>query len=125
MSDSVRSDIKSKVCEDSSPACAVEISEEVYSLDELSLNSEFAPSMQHFRPDPIVHSLAGKSMIPKFSKGCDTGQYEDSYENAAGTPEAKKYVSEAGVDSKATWVLDLSKKNGDTLFSFGHLKKSH
>jgi hypothetical protein len=124
MNDTVFAALKSKICEDDSGSCKVDIKEEVYDVNELSLVTELEPLITRPTPPKTQHLLEGKGMLPKFSEGCDTGKYEDSFNNSASTPEAKKYISDAGVYPKTTWEMSLNKKDGTELFRFGHLKKS-
>lgn len=124
LTDASKSAITARICQVpvSTGTCSVRFYEEIYQINELAIVSQ--PSWidtNRFRPDASLFSLSSHHVLPKFSKACETGQYEDSFEYAASTLEARQLLTNLGVNlNDKNSVISLGKPDGTKIFDFGH-----
>lgn len=122
ITDSTKSAIVARVCQNapSSGTCSVRFNEEIYEYTDLSISNQPPVVVNQFQPEPTYHPLSGRPSLPRFSSACESGQYEDSWEFAAETREARSYLSNLGVTIVPLGVLGLTKADGTKIFEFGH-----
>lgn len=72
----------------------------------------------HKRTEPVSMHLDGK--LPKFSASCESGKHQDSWNDAASTPEARAYLQKIGIQISQARTLSLTDaKTGDEIWTFG------
>jgi len=123
MTDATKSAITARVCQVpvSTGSCSVRFYEETYEINALYIFSQPTAEPNRFRPDPTPFSLSSVTALPRFSRACETGQYEDSFEYAASTPEARRLLSNLGVNlNDKTSIISIGKPDGAKIFDFGH-----
>lgn len=120
--EAAKSAITARICQNAPGpgVCSVRFTEEKYDVSDLAILNQPPIVENNFQPRPTIHTLNGKRMLPKFSSACETGQFEDSWEFAASTSEARSYLSEAGVVIRPKGVISLGKPDGTKIFDFGH-----
>ncbi|MBS1962802.1 MAG: hypothetical protein JST04_11335 [Bdellovibrionales bacterium] len=112
--------IEKAICKDYL-GCSVTPTITPYAAKDLKVSAET------FERDPNASDLApGKALVkavdgklPRFSKGCDTGSYADSWNDAASTPESRAYLKKIGINIRQARTLSLVDKNGDEVWTFG------
>ena len=101
--------------------CDVNVEVEEINLDQTQIVARgFAPHDHKPHPElDVTRSPSPNQRLPRFSEGCKTGSYQDSWNNAASTSESRKYLRGLGIDLDQTRTLDLSQRDGTGVWSFG------
>ena len=102
-------------------SCGVSIDVEEVRSDQVSMVATgFAPHDHKPHPEfDHARPLQNNQKLPQFSKGCQTGKYEDSWNNAASTVTSKKYLRSIGIDLNQARTLSLRNQDGTEFWDFG------
>ena len=102
-------------------SCGVSIDVEEVRLDQLNMVAVgFAPHDHKLHPEfNHARSLRTNQKLPQFSKGCETGNHNHSWKNAASTVASKKYLQSIGIDLNQARTLNLRKQDGTEFWDFG------
>ena len=113
--DNLGSFILGELCRDSGEDCHSQLSRESIMLSDVLLKVEREDG-ESSRTHILGHQL------PQFSRACETGIYEDSWNNAAGTEEARLYLEAMEIDRWRIRTLGIMTRSGEDLFTFGFVK---